>query len=190
MRTGLLGKLDAGSCARAVPACSASIAAMKASLVICVWLRSSPSRAIFLLSREAHQRLRVLGRRRLVPEIHGDIAPARASQPAPPPLEIRGRIGLQPQAHVAPWRSLYKRRRCVVLALGQAKRGAGASQRVVDLIREPGFVAELECRPMIRRQELKKGGEPRYVLLQHRRQLEEDGAALFAERRERAIEKG
>src|SRR3954467_2685482 len=103
MRTGLLGKLDAGSCASAVPACSASIAAMKASLIICVCLRSSPSRAIFLLSREAHQRLRVLGPRRLVHEKPVDIPPGVVSRPAGPPLEIRGRIGLQPQAHVAPW---------------------------------------------------------------------------------------
>ena len=137
---------------------------------------------------EPQQRLRVRRRRRLVHEVHVDLPPRRRVEPLRPPLQVVVRVRFEPQPHVAPGRRLHERRRRVVLALGQAQRRAGFPERRVDVVGKPGVAAKLERRAVVGGKDAEKGSEARQVLLEIRRQLEQDRTALGAERREVAIE--
>ena len=123
-------------------------------------------------------------------EVHVDVLPRSGREPRRPPCEIVVRIFLQPQSHIAPGCGFDQRRRRVVFALGQAQRGARFLQRGVHLVIEPTVVAELERGPMIVGQHLQEFGQPRQVLLQEWRQLEQHRPALGAERIEGAIQIG
>ena len=144
----------------------------------------------FLMLRpECHQRTRVRGSRRLVHEVHVDLAPRRSLQARRPLLQVVVRIRFEAQPDVAPRRGLDERRRRIVLALGETERRADTFQRVVHVVFEPRVVAELERRPVIRGQELEEFGEARQVLLEVGWKLEQHGTPLFAERCQGAVEK-
>src|SRR5207253_4060874 len=82
---------------------------------------------------EAHQRLRVRRRRRLVHEIHMDLSPQRRLEPARPLQKILVRIRFEPEPDIAPWGRLHQRRRRIVFALGKAERRPRSLQGIVDI---------------------------------------------------------
>ena len=117
------------------------------------------------LPHKSHERARVRGRRRLVHEIDVNLPPSRLVEPSRPSLEILIGIGFQTKTHVAPRRGLDERRGFVVLPLRVAQRRASRFQGGVDLVVEPGVVAEFECSLVSRREDRKEVGEPREVLV-------------------------
>src|SRR6267143_4112022 len=141
------------------------------------------------LRRMPHQCLSVRRRRRLVHEIHVDLAPPGRRKPSCPLLEIGVRVGFEPEPDVAPRSCLHQGRRRVVFALREAQRRAGRLERVVYIVGEPALVAKLERGAMSLGQQVEKFAQPRQVFLHERRQLEKHRAALGAECHQVLVEK-
>ena len=115
----------------------------------------------------------------LVLEVHEGVAPAAAQPPdgAAPLLEVRRRVALIAQAEVAPvGRHLEGRGR--LLGVGDAERGVGGAQALVDIVGEPAVVAELEGTAESRGKLDEKTAQAVQILLEVGGQLEEHGPEL------------
>src|SRR4029078_1879738 len=98
-------------------------------------------------------------------------------------------VARRAQAQVAEVRGRNERRRAIaVLGVARTEGGVATAEERVDLVVEPRLVAKLERGPERRRQRRQEFREQPGVLACERRELKQDGAELFAERRRRAPE--
>src|SRR4029453_12960700 len=122
----------------------------------------------------------------LVLEVHEGIAPAAAKAPdgAAPLLEIPRGVALIAQPEVTPVRrDLEGRGR--LLGVGDAERGIGDAQALVDVGGEPALVAELEGTAKPRRKLGEESAQAVEILPEVGRQLEEHGPQLRPQPRRR-----
>src|SRR5690606_39956523 len=91
------------------------------------------------------------------------------------------RVALAAQPQVAVGRGRDEGRVALLARVGDAERDLARAQGGEDVVVEPGLVAELERRAPAAGQRVEERLEPRQVLLQVGRELEQRGAELRAE---------
>src|SRR5215471_5108329 len=117
----------------------------------------------------------------LVLEEDEGVRPRLREEPAGPVPEILLGVVLPAEAQVPP-PGRRDEGRGEVLVLRDAEGAAPGLQRLEDVVLEPGWVAELERAARRRRQDRQELRQPRQVLLEVRRELEEDRPHPVSER--------